>query len=122
MLAIKPMATNKTRSLASPCDTARVEPVAHLRLVSVNKMTKKYIVVRDRIPSPLGGFIEAFRMALVEFTNMGERHFDLTGYPHNSEAEALMSDWGALGADFATAAKKIESNLEELTDGERADA
>lgn len=33
-----------------------------------------------------------------------------------------MSDWGALGADFATAAKKIESNLEELTDGERADA
>jgi hypothetical protein len=92
-------------SIANPPDKS----ARHLRLISENTMTKKYIVVRDRIPSAIGGFIEAFRMALVELANMGERHFDLTGYPHDTEADALLSDWAALGADFNDAASKFDA-------------
>ena len=72
-------------------------------------MAMKYEVVRDRVPTVGGGFVEAFRMALVEFSCLGERRLDIAGYPHTSEHEALMSDWGALGNDITAAAKYLES-------------
>lgn len=71
-------------------------------------MAKKYEEVRDKIPLPGGGFIEAIRMALVDLSCFGEgRRLDLTGYPHESEAAALRSDWAALGVDFRKAAQKV---------------
>jgi hypothetical protein len=72
----------------------------------------KYELVRDKLPLPGGGFAEAFRMALIEFSCLGGRHLDLTGYPHESEAAALMSDWAALGVDFRVAADKVEAVAE----------
>jgi hypothetical protein len=83
-------------------------------------MAKKYELVRDRMPTPGGGFVEAFRMAIVEFSCLGERHFDLTGYPHESEAAALMSDWAALGVDFCAAAEKFAASGENDGDGDSA--
>jgi hypothetical protein len=72
-------------------------------------MSKKYEIVRDKMPVPGGGFIEAFRIALVDLCCFGERHLDLTGYPHESEAAAIMSDWAGLGVDFKNAADKVIS-------------
>jgi hypothetical protein len=81
-------------------------------------MSKKYELVRDRIPLPRGGFIEAFRMALVDLSCFGEgRRMDLTGYPHESEVAAMMSDWAALGIDMRAAVKRIESYVGD--EGER---
>ena len=70
-------------------------------------MSKKYEIVRDKVPLPGGGFIEAVRMALIDLSCFGERHLDLTGYPHESEAAALASDWAALGVDLRAAAEKV---------------
>ncbi len=42
---------------------------------------------------------------------------DLTGYPHESEAAAMMSDWAALGVDIRAAVKRIESYIGD--EGER---
>ena len=77
-------------------------------------MSKKYEVVRDKIPLPGGGFVEAFRMALVDLSCFGEGHrLDLTGYPHESEAAAMQSDWAALGVDFRKAADKVLADAQE---------
>jgi hypothetical protein len=108
MLAVKPGARSIVRATTNSCGPLNHKLATHLRLVGVNKMSKRYILIRDRIPTPVGGFIEAFRMAMVELTSMGERHLDLTGYPHETETDALMSDWAALGADFTEAAAKID--------------
>jgi hypothetical protein len=70
-------------------------------------MTKKYQLVRDRIAVPGGGFVEALRMALIDLSCLGESHLDLTGYPHDSEAAAMASDWAALGVDMRAAAEKV---------------
>ena len=72
-------------------------------------MAKKYQLVLDRVPVPGGGFVEAFRMALFDLSCFGERHLDLTGYPHESPHHALVSDWAALGADFKRAVDKVEA-------------
>ena len=78
-------------------------------------MTKKYQIVREKIPKAGGGFIEAFKMALIEFTCLGETRYDVSGYPHESASEALMSDWAALTQDFRHATKKIEAeNVKEV--------
>ena len=90
----------------------------HDKRVGAFAMSKKYELVRDRIPLPRGGFIEAFRMALVDLACFGEgRRMDLTGYPHESEAAAMMSDWAALGVDIRAAVKRIESFIGD--EGER---
>ena len=79
-------------------------------------MSKRYQVVRDKIRQSEGTFIEALRIAPVEFTCLGERRFDVAGYPHADESEALQSDWAALGQDFRVAAKIVENrhNVEGL--------
>lgn len=77
-------------------------------------MSKKYELVLDKIALPGGGFVEAFRMALVDLSCFGEgRRLDLAGYPHESEAAALHSDWAALGVDFKQAAEKVLAESKE---------
>jgi hypothetical protein len=79
-------------------------------------MSRKYELVRDKIALPGGGFVEAIRMALVDLSCFGEgRRLDLTGYPHESEAAALTSDWEALGVDIRKAARRV---LTEASKGE----
>ncbi len=57
-------------------------------------------------------------MALVDLSCFGEgRRLDLTGYPHESEAEAMYSDWAALGVDFRRAADKVLTEAEENSAG-----
>jgi hypothetical protein len=76
-------------------------------------MTKKYELVLDRISLPGGGFVEAFRMALLDLSCFGEgRRLDLTGYPHESESAALQSDWAALGVDLKRAAQRVLAEAE----------
>src|SRR5262249_7640991 len=74
-----------------------------------SQMSKKYYVVEDKIPLPGGGFAKAVRMALLDMSCLGDgRHLDLTGYPHQSEEAAMMSDWAALGVDFSKAVSKTQ--------------
>jgi hypothetical protein len=85
-------------------------------------MAKKYELVRDKVPLPGGGFAEALRMALVDFSCLGQgRHFDLAGYPHESEGHALMSDWAALGVDFQEAIEKVVEGTPDVGVTEGAD-
>jgi len=73
------------------------------------EMPKKYTIVRDKIPLPSGGFVEAFRMAVTDLSCFGDgRRLDLTGYSHESEEAAMLTDWRALGADFRAAATKVQ--------------
>ena len=82
-------------------------------------MSKKYELVRDKIPLPGGGFVEAFRMALFDLSCLGDgRRLDLTGYPHESEEAAMMSDWAALGVDFKAAVDKVQLWIEVEGDSE----
>lgn len=46
-------------------------------------MSKRYQLIRERVRTPSGGLIEAFRMALVEFSCLGEQRFELDGYPYD---------------------------------------
>lgn len=83
-----------------------------LRLVLAERpMIKKYEIVSDRIPLTSGGFVQAFRMALVDLACFGEKHLDVTGYPHETEQQALSSDWTALGADFRSAYNQVSAEL-----------
>lgn len=84
------------------------------RGVRASDMSKKYEVVRDKIPLPGGVFVEALRMALVDLSCFGEgNRLDQTGYPHESEAAAMMSDWAALGVDLRAAAEKVQIYVQE---------
>ena len=85
----------------------RLPPI--LECLYRRSMTKKYQIVREKIPKAGGGFIEAFKMALIEFTCLGETRYDVSGYPHETVSEALVSDWATLTQDFRQATKKIES-------------
>lgn len=74
---------------------------------SVCVMSKKYQLVRERVQSPESGFVEAIRVALVEFACLGERRFDITGYPYEGEDEAFLEDWRALGTDARSAFRSV---------------
>jgi hypothetical protein len=80
-------------------------------------MSKRYELVLDRIPVPGGGFIEAFRMALVDLSSFGEGHLDLSGYPHDSEGAAIATDWAAIGVDIAKATNKIAATAGDTKGG-----
>lgn len=70
-------------------------------------MSKKYEIVKGKIVSPGGGFIEAFRMAIVEMTCFGERRFDVSGYPYDTPSQALSNDWIVIGEDGRAAIEKV---------------
>lgn len=74
-----------------------------------HNMSKRYEYFRKRLPLPGGGFRDAFLVGLVEFSCLGERRFDVEGYPYESDAEAMLSDWEQLGRDFSRAADKLET-------------
>jgi hypothetical protein len=74
-------------------------------------MTKKYEEIRVRVPLPGGGFAEALRMAIVEFSCLGERRFDIGGYPYESEEHAFASDWERLAQDAETAAEQLRKGI-----------
>lgn len=110
----------------SKCVALRLVPTrgrAHYDInpaFSVLSMSRKYQVVRDRIPLPGGGFVEAVRLALLDMSCFGDTgRLDLTGYPHESEDAAMFSDWSALGVDFKEAIEKVQLSIEAKGEGER---
>ena len=74
-------------------------------------MSKKYEEVRVKIPLPGGGFAHALRMAIVEFSCLGERRFDIAGYPYESEEDAFASDLERLAQDAETAADAFTKEI-----------
>ncbi len=83
--------------------------------VSNYVMSAKYEIVQEKVAVAGGGFMKAFRIAIVEMTCMGERRFDVAGYPYETSSEALADDWSVIGQDGQTAIRKI------VADAERAD-
>ncbi len=75
---------------------------------SVSDMTKKYQLFRRKRLLPDGGFIESFVMGIAEFSCLGEQHFDVAGYPHESEFDAFAEDWSKLAADASAAYRKMK--------------
>ena len=74
---------------------------------SVRDMSKRYQIVRDLVPTREGGFVHAIRVAIVEFACMGERRFDISGYPHHSADDAFVDDWNAIAGDARRAISKV---------------
>lgn len=79
-------------------------------------MAKKYVVYPVKRQDRAGNIIRGFVLGLAEFGCLGTRLYDLSGYPYKSEAEALQSDWRAVGEDLWTAIDK--SDLEKLDEQE----
>jgi hypothetical protein len=42
---------------------------------------------------------------------LGERHFDLAGYPYDSEEDAHAADWDRLAQDASEAADKLKNEI-----------
>jgi hypothetical protein len=74
-------------------------------------MAKKYEEIRVKIPLPGGGFAEAFRMAIIEFSCLGERRFDIGGYPYESEEHAFAGDWDRLALDLEAAVDDLDKEI-----------
>jgi hypothetical protein len=47
-------------------------------------------------------------MGMAEFSCLGEQHFDLAGYPHESEFDAFAEDWSRLAEDASLAYQKMK--------------
>jgi len=78
-------------------------------------MSKRYEYVRGKIPNPHGvGFVDAVRIAIVEFSCLGERRLDIAGYPHADEHDALWSDAEVLKKDFQRADRRLAHELEDV--------
>lgn len=72
-------------------------------------MTKKYAVMRVKIPKPDGSFWEAFRMGLIELGSTGDEFYDEAGYPFPDEVHAFVHDWLNLSGDFQEAMRKVDA-------------
>lgn len=72
-------------------------------------MTKKYAIIRTKIPKPTGGFLEALELGLVDLNCWGEQHYDAAGYPYPDEVHAFVHDWLNLSDDFSTAMQKMNA-------------
>ena len=71
-------------------------------------MTQRYTVIKSKVPGAGGRFVEAFLLGLADLGSLGDRYFDLAGYPYETETEALSSDWLRLEGDFRAAVNKID--------------
>ena len=80
-----------------------------LTLFGDTVMSKRYALLKSKIPAIGGGFVEYFRMGLADIGSLGDQYFDLAGYPYESEAQALEDDWHRLTNDFSVAVEKLES-------------
>ena len=87
-------------------------------------MTKKYAVLRLRVPQTEGGFLEAFELGLADLNCWGDEYFDASGYPYPDEVHAFVHDWLNLRGDFETAIRKVGPGAREATgatgNGERS--
>ena len=79
----------------------------HITNKGVVCMSKRYELVKELLPRAGGGFAEAFRMAIVEFSSLGMEKFDIAGYPYDTELDALEGDWNAVARDFQIAAMRV---------------
>jgi hypothetical protein len=79
-------------------------------------MAKKYVAYPVKRQDRAGNIIRGFVLGLAEFGCLGTRLYDLSGYPYESEVEALRSDWLAVGEDLWTAID--ENDLEKLDEQE----
>jgi hypothetical protein len=75
-------------------------------------MAKRYQIARTRAPLRGGGFADAFRLSIVEFSCLGERHFDVTGYPYESGEDAFAADWERLARDAEAASDKLRNEIQ----------
>ena len=85
------------------CADRRLQPDEYGRVF----MSKRYQLVRELFPLANGNFIEAFRLALVEFTSLGMQKFDIAGYPYDTEAQGLGADWNAIARDCQISAVRV---------------
>jgi hypothetical protein len=92
----------------STCTDCLEKPSIKRQRNGASLMTKRYKLLPKLIPMAGGKFIQAFEMGLVEFSCLGETRFDIAGYPHASEMDAIAEDWGQLGKDLRKAAAKLE--------------
>lgn len=97
------------RTLCVSVKDVHVEPNS---TIFVSRMSKRYQVLKRRLPRTGGGFVEAFVMGIAEYSCLGEQNFDLSGYPYESEIDAFAEDWKTLSKDAYAAADKLKRSKE----------
>ena len=60
-----------------------------------------------------------FIMGLAEFGSFGARAPDFAGYPHESEEDAIYSDWQTMGNDMRRVIKECRPETPMTNQGER---
>jgi len=85
-------------------------------------MTKRYVAYTVSRKDRAGNIVRGFVMGLAEFGSFGTRLYDLSGYPHESEAEAIYSDWQSVGNDMRGAINKSQPEPADERDGRRSAA
>ena len=78
-------------------------------------MVKKYVAYPLGREDRAGNVVRGFIIGLAEFGCFGTRLYDLAGYPHDSEEEALRASWQAIGADM----RKVVEETQQQPDDER---
>jgi hypothetical protein len=71
-------------------------------------MAKRYVAYPVKRQDRAGNIVRGFIIGLAEFGSFGTRLFDLAGYPHESEEDAIRASWEAIGADMWKAAEEFE--------------
>ena len=73
-------------------------------------MSRNYEMDHEGAPRLGGSFMKAIRLVILEMACLGERRFEVSGYPHVSLVDALSDDWAAIGQDFRSALQRIEKS------------
>jgi len=76
-------------------------------------MAKKYEAITEKVISPTGRIVQSIRVAIIEMSCLGERQFDISGYPYDTPMQALADDWDAIGKDADLAARKVIEGQDE---------
>jgi len=71
-------------------------------------MVKKYVAFRLRSPGGAADIARGFILGLAEFGSFGTKLYDLTGYPHGDESEAIYSDWQMVGSDLENVIRDVD--------------
>ena len=86
-------------------------------------MVKRYVLLPTGKRDQSGIVRRGFMLGLADIGCFGTRLYDPAGYPHDSEWDALLSDWQALNGDMwdsinhGPEEKKTTSSGEEAEDG-----
>ena len=85
-----------------------------------SNMNRRYLSVFRRGREVHPQFGDGFWQGLASFSSLGAQFHDLSGYPHDTIADAIANDWLTLASDVHEAFGKLERGDDEQGRAEAA--